>query len=409
MLGISTCRLMPAYYNTRNYPPLHFFDGGAAYKMLKNKFYLQHTVDVYVSELENDLVSITFHRMTTRERVEINTTKSVAEFLALLNGKRSVQNILTKLGNFSEEEAISLISFLQQQHLITLSSEEDNEGSRYARQIAYFDDLILNRKGELSQEILSNKKVAILGCGAVSSTIAETLVRSGIENIVLVDYKTFTLSNLFRHTFATISDVGMFKAEALGHFLKNINSTIEVDVIIDRLLPTTDLRDWIPPDIDIVINSCDEPYIGHTSMKLGHYLQNRNIPLYVVGGFDAHLMSSGELVYPPFTPCITCIQKTFHDALLDWKPTYTKAREYNQLVDDFDHFLFNEAQKIGGAGGLPMMSNYSGYIASLKIIHFLVEDPNYDYSSLRYEYLPNKGTLTGFSLLKQDGCDVCNR
>ena len=77
--------------------------------MLQRKLYLQHTIDVYVAELAEGKFKLTFHRMTTRERIEIITSRAVAEFLALLNGKNSVEEILKKLGTFDELEAKNFI------------------------------------------------------------------------------------------------------------------------------------------------------------------------------------------------------------------------------------------------------------------------------------------------------------
>ena len=288
--------------------------------MLDKKFYLQHTVDVYISELENKRVLITFHRMTTREKVEITTSKSIAKFLALLNGKRTVQEILDKLGEFNNDDAKHLVHFLLNHHLITEQDESTNLDSRYSRQIAYFDDMLLDRDGSQSQAILGSKKIVILGCGS------------------------------------------------------------------------------------------DEPYIGHTSVKLGRYLQSKKIPLYVIGGFDAHLMSSGEMVHPPYTPCIDCIQNTFSKALDGWKPIYTRVEDIQQLIDK-TRLVCNQSltYDIGAAGGLALMSGYSSYLSCLRIIQYLTEDSKYDFSTIRYEYIPNRGELTSFKLSKQEGCNVCNR
>lgn len=376
--------------------------------MLTKKFYLQHTIDVYVSELSDDNVRITFHRMTTREKIEINTNKSFAQFLAFLNGERTILEILNLFNSFDITKAQEAIKFLQANHLITEKSSKDNENSRYARQIAYFDDMVFTRTGVASQNLLALKKIVIFGVGAVTSIIVEALVRAGIENVVLIDYKKITKSNLSRHLYGRSNDIGKFKVEVLKNYLKKINNNLNITTISNKLLPHTDLSDYIPSDTNIVINGCDEPYIGHTSMKLGLYLQTKNIPLYVIGGFDAHLMSSGELVYPPKTPCISCIQKTFSNALHDWKPIYTKTDSIQQIkIDCKENIEFTH--NIGGSGGIVMMNSFSGYIGALKVIHFLVDDPYFEYQSMRYEYLPNKGTMTGFGLLKQEGCHVCNK
>lgn len=55
--------------------------------MLNKKFKLQDTLDVYISELENDKVIVTFSRMTTRERLEITTHRDVTMFFSLLEWK----------------------------------------------------------------------------------------------------------------------------------------------------------------------------------------------------------------------------------------------------------------------------------------------------------------------------------
>lgn len=378
--------------------------------MLDKKFYLQHTVDVYVSELENGRILITFHRMTTREKVEITTSKSIAEFLALLNGKRTVQEILDTLGKFNNDDAENLVHFLLNNHLITEQDESAYLDSRYSRQIAYFNDMLLDRDGSESQAILGSKKIVILGCGSVTGSIAETLVRAGVLNFVLVDDKYFLQSNLQRHLFARLTDIGKPKVDVLANYLKRIDSKVEVKVFKERLFPSTNLSKWISNDTDLVINGCDEPYIGHTSVKLGRYLQSKKIPLYVAGGFDAHLMSSGEMVHPPYTPCIDCIQNTFSKALDGWKPIYTRVEDIQQLIDK-TKLVCNQSltYDIGAAGGLALMSGYSAYLSCLKIIQFLTEHSKYDFSTIRYEYIPNRGKLTSFKLSKQESCHVCNR
>ena len=157
-------------------------------------------------------------------------------------------------------------------------------------------------------------------------------------------------------------------------------------------------------------NGCDEPYIGHTSLKIGRYAQAKNLPLYITGGFDAHLMSSGEIIYPPKTPCIDCAQKTFIQSLGDWKPIYVNTTNSPNITTKDKNTTSNFPQNnlIGGAGGLVMMNCFSAHLSCLKILHFLAEDSSFDYRSIRYEYLPNKGILTKFEMKKQENCNVCN-
>ena len=101
--------------------------------ILDTKFYLQHSVDIYISELPDiDKVKIIFHRMTTREKVILETDRVVAQFLALIDGNNTVSEILSKLGNFNRMDAENLINFLSQQKLITQESIIHNSDSKYA-------------------------------------------------------------------------------------------------------------------------------------------------------------------------------------------------------------------------------------------------------------------------------------
>ena len=48
---------------------------------------------------------------------------------------------------------------------------------------------------------------------------------------------------------------------------------------------------------DFIINTLDEPYIGYTAAKISRICVKYKKPHYIAGGFDAHLASTGELIY----------------------------------------------------------------------------------------------------------------
>ena len=122
-------------------------------------------------------------------------------------------------------------------------------------------------------------------------------------------------------------------------------------------------------------------------------------------------MSSGELINPPNTPCIDCVQKTFNIALKDWKPTYSNVVNDINTVTESHHSDLPKIEnyQIGGAGGLAMMSGFSAYLSALTLLRFLAENEFYQYKTVRYEYLPNSGEMTEFEMEKQEKCNVCNR
>ena len=73
------------------------------------------------------------------------------------------------------------------------------------------------------------KKVAILGCGAVGSHVAESAVRAGTRSLTLVDDKGVSPGLLVRQGFE-YDDIGRSKALALAERLKRIDPELETAV-----------------------------------------------------------------------------------------------------------------------------------------------------------------------------------
>ncbi|MGL9712303.1 ThiF family adenylyltransferase, partial [Escherichia coli] len=64
--------------------------------MDSKKYKIKETVDIFLSNVDNtDNVKLTFHVMTTRDRLEIKTNKNVARFIASLDGIKTINDIVT--------------------------------------------------------------------------------------------------------------------------------------------------------------------------------------------------------------------------------------------------------------------------------------------------------------------------
>lgn len=95
-----------------------------------------------------------------------------------------------------------------------------------------YSTLFARNKGYISNEIqllIKNTPVLIAGCG-IGSTVAETLVRMGCENLTLVDNDVVSLHNLNRQVFQQ-SHVGKKKVESLKLHLLNINPNAKIQTV----------------------------------------------------------------------------------------------------------------------------------------------------------------------------------
>lgn len=103
---------------------------------------------------------------------------------------------------------------------------------------------------------LRTAKVAVFGVGGVGSWCAEALVRSGINEITLVDSDRVALSNINRQLPALESTVGEFKVDSLAHRLNEIRCGIVVHPVAKLYTQNSRAEfDWA--NFDYVIDAID--------------------------------------------------------------------------------------------------------------------------------------------------------
>ena len=80
-------------------------------------------------------------------------------------------------------------------------------------------------------ERIARKRVIIFGVGGVGSWCAESLVRSGIRQMTIVDSDRVCITNVNRQLMATMKTVGMVKVDALKERLLSINPKAEITAL----------------------------------------------------------------------------------------------------------------------------------------------------------------------------------
>lgn len=105
------------------------------------------------------------------------------------------------------------------------------------------------------QEKIVGGVVAIIGVGCVGGMAAYILARMGIGRLVLVDFDVNELSNLNRQAMATYTTLGIPKVYAAKTIIKDVNPTIEVRAINERI--DEDNAEKILSEADVVLQCTD--------------------------------------------------------------------------------------------------------------------------------------------------------
>ena len=85
--------------------------------------------------------------------------------------------------------------------------------------------------GKSKMDKLREKRVILFGIGGVGSWCAESLVRSGIQHLTIVDSDRVCVTNINRQLMATTKTVGKVKTEVLKERLLEINPKVEINAL----------------------------------------------------------------------------------------------------------------------------------------------------------------------------------
>lgn len=110
--------------------------------------------------------------------------------------------------------------------------------------------------GAEAVERLGKVRVIVFGMGGVGSWVAETLVRTGVNHIDIVDFDEVAASNINRQLPALTTTVGLAKVDVMKRRLLEINPQASVTAL--NMLYTPDTADQFDFDsYDYVVDAID--------------------------------------------------------------------------------------------------------------------------------------------------------
>ncbi len=115
---------------------------------------------------------------------------------------------------------------------------------------------VISLVGNEKFEKLKNIKVLIVGCGGVGGYALETLVRSGISNIDIIDFDKIDITNLNRQIITNKDNIGLDKVDEAKKRVLSINPDININVY-KIFLNDNNIDEILSNNYDYIIDACD--------------------------------------------------------------------------------------------------------------------------------------------------------
>ena len=167
---------------------------------------------------------------------------------------------------------------------------------------------------------IKEKNILLIGLGGVGGYAFETLVRSGIENITIVDGDTFEESNLNRQVLSLVSTIYKNKTDVAESRAKEINPNVKIKKIT-KILTKENIYEINFKKYDYVIDACDTMEIKKELIKI----TTRNNIKFISS------MGTGNKFHPELLE-ITTLDKTEYDPIAKILRKYVKEEKINKKI-----------------------------------------------------------------------------
>lgn len=202
---------------------------------------------------------------------------------------------------------------------------------------------------------IKNLKILIVGLGGVGGYTFESLVRSGVNNFVLVDGDVIDNTNLNRQIISNLSNIGRFKAYEAEKRARTINKDININSY-NIFLNEETIKKFDISSFDYVIDACDDV---DAKLLLINECLDKNVKIISSMG-TAKKMDASKIV-------VTKLNKTSYD------PLAKKMRKLVEKGRQKDVVVVSSTDEVIETEGLGSNSFVPG-VAGLLITNYVIND-----------------------------------
>ncbi len=179
-----------------------------------------------------------------------------------------------------------------------------------------FESLI----GKKGLEKIKQKTILVIGIGGVGGYVVESLIRSGISKIIIVDPDIIEETNINRQILALNSTIGKKKIDVMESRIRDINKNVTI-IKYDCFFDKNTKDEILDHNIDFIVDCCD---MTESKKLLIKESLNRKISLISSMG-TANRLDPSKLA-------IMDIRKTYNDPLAKKMRKFIKDEKIKEKI-----------------------------------------------------------------------------
>jgi bacteriocin biosynthesis cyclodehydratase domain-containing protein len=261
-------------------------------------------------------------------------TGLLQRLLPLLDGKRTVAEVLNEMGSFGEEAVRDSLQHLVEAGVVEIADRSDSsllsagEADRFRRQIGFFSHFVApveigprdSPVGELPrtaiefQERLKRAHATIFGVGRLGSQLLRSLAVLGVGTITAVDSDAVDDNDLAGDAWFTATQLGINRADAAASLLRSLE--IQTKFRAARMpVDQQELRN--------LLSACDVAVLCPDHYAPAEYLEfNRAAhaakTTWISARFAGFEFQIGPTVIPGQSPCYECLCRRLEANVADY-------------------------------------------------------------------------------------------
>lgn len=200
--------------------------------------------------------------------------------------------------------------------------------------------------GLLETDVLSDKRILIIGEGSVGSPVTIGLAQSGIMHFNLVDHDRLEICNIVRHA-ADISHIGRLKVNVMRDFILKKNPYAKVKVYAMKVtFENAEQMRFLVRESDLVICVPDD---RDAKKIINRLCIQENKTLIIAGAFRRAYGGQVLVVHPKISPCFQCFLNILPEQARDEEiSSKEKARKmsYSDKIVPVEPGLANDISAI---------------------------------------------------------------